>query len=113
MESSRLVPEWVPDACTLPTAQQQLRVTDFDDFFATSVTSVSRLAPEKVTFALRADEATAAEAAELVVRETACCSFFTFVLTATAGSLSLSVSAPQAHVEVLDALVARADVTVK
>ena len=34
---------WVaPEACTLPTAQQPLRVAEFDDLFANSVTWVDR-----------------------------------------------------------------------
>lgn len=48
----------------------------------------------------------AAQAAGLVVRETACCSFFTFTLTATGGALELGVAVPDSHVEVLDALAA-------
>jgi hypothetical protein len=41
-----------------------------------------------------------------VARETACCSFFTFTLTATGGALELAVAVPDSHVEVLDGLAA-------
>jgi Co/Zn/Cd efflux system component len=34
---------WVPDACTLPTVQQPLRVTEFDDLFRESTTAVDRI----------------------------------------------------------------------
>lgn len=46
----------------------------------------------------------AARVADLLVRETDCCSFFTFTLTATDGTLLLEVAVPPAHVEVLDAI---------
>ncbi len=47
----------------------------------------------------------AAEAADLVVRETQCCSFFTFALTATGGRLHLDVTVPESQTPVLDAMV--------
>jgi hypothetical protein len=37
--------DWVPAACTLPTAEQPLRVAEFDDLFATSVRAVDRVGP--------------------------------------------------------------------
>jgi hypothetical protein len=39
-----------------------------------------------------------------MTRETACCGFFTFTLTATEKALSLEVTVPEAHTAVLDAL---------
>jgi hypothetical protein len=50
----------------------------------------------------------AARAADLTVRETQCCSFFGFTLTATGGGLTLDVTAPPEQIAVLDALVDRA-----
>jgi hypothetical protein len=50
----------------------------------------------------------AGRVAQLAATETACCSFFTFTLTATAGSLVLDVAVPAAQLPVLDALAARA-----
>ncbi|MCP9949591.1 hypothetical protein [Actinomadura madurae] len=50
----------------------------------------------------------AGRAAELAARETGCCSFFTFTLTATGGELTLDVSAGDRHAGVLDALTSRA-----
>jgi hypothetical protein len=46
--------------------------------------------------------------AELISAETECCSFFTFTLTAAAGSLVLQIAVPPAQVAVLDALAERA-----
>ncbi|MFT7840256.1 hypothetical protein Q5530_29290 [Saccharothrix sp. BKS2] len=50
---------------------------------------------------------TAARAAELVVRENGCCSFFAFTLTAASGGPELTAAVPPAHVDVLDALAVR------
>lgn len=97
--------EWVPAACTLPTAEQPLRVAEFDALFATA-TNTERVAPGELRFALPPD--VAGTAATLAARETECCSFFTFTLTLTAGELTLGVSVGEPHVEVLDALAARA-----
>jgi hypothetical protein len=99
---------WVPRSCTLPTAQQPLRVAEFDALFAEAVTGVERVAPDRVRLQLRAEPGVAGRAAELAAAETGCCSFFTFALTMSAGVLSLEVEVPGQYVEVLDALAARA-----
>jgi hypothetical protein len=57
---------------------------------------------------LRPDPTVAARAADLAVRETACCSFFEFILTATGGQLTLQIRTPATQIEVLDALADRA-----
>ena len=99
---------WVPHSCTLPTAEQPLRVAEFDDLFATAVTGAARPAPERLTLRLEPTPSVAAAAADLVVRETGCCSFFTFALTAAGGELTLDVTVDAAHVAVLDAIARRA-----
>jgi hypothetical protein len=33
---------WVPEACTLPTVEQPLRVAEFDDLFATALRGIAR-----------------------------------------------------------------------
>lgn len=48
----------------------------------------------------------AARVADLAVRESTCCSFFTFTLTASGGGLRLDIAVPTGYVPVLDALVA-------
>jgi hypothetical protein len=95
---------WVPPSCTLPTAEQPLRVAEFDDLLAAAVTGAERPAPERLTLRLEPTPEVAATAAGLAVRETGCCSFFTFTLTAAGGELTLDVTVPPAHVAVLDAL---------
>ncbi|GAA3744391.1 hypothetical protein GCM10022225_30060 [Plantactinospora mayteni] len=100
---------WPPQACTLPTAERPLRLTEFDELFASAVRGVERVDPLRVRLELRPEPAVAARAADLVVRETACCSFFTFTLGATAGRLTLDVAVPAGRVAVLDALAARAE----
>ncbi|ALG15081.1 hypothetical protein [Kibdelosporangium phytohabitans] len=97
---------WVPEACTLPTAEQPLREAEFDDLFAAAVRGIERPEPSLLRLELAPTADVAETVAGLVVRETACCSFFQFTLTATAGRLALEVAS--APVEVLTALAARA-----
>jgi hypothetical protein len=99
--------EWVPRACTLPTAERPLRVAEFDGLFASSVRRVSRAGPDRLVLELEPTGSVAGRAADLAMRETECCSFFTFVLTAAGGALRLDISVPAGHVSVLDALALR------
>jgi hypothetical protein len=101
--------EWVPEACTLPSVEQPLRVAEFDELFGRAVRGVRRVEPGRIRLELEPTSEVAARAADLVVRETGCCSFFTFALIATGGELHLEVSVPETQVAVLDALAARAD----
>ena len=94
----------VPEACTLPTAERPLRVAEFDRLFA-AATMAERLGPTQARIALPSSPEVAAQAADLVVRETQCCSFFTFSLVATGGQLHLDVAVPESQVSVLDAVV--------
>ena len=103
---------WVPAACTLPTAEQPLRRAEFDDLFAEDVISVNQLSPMQLRLELRPDPTVAARVASLAAKETGCCSFFTFGLTITDGTVSMSVSTEQEHRSVLAALGARAQAKV-
>lgn len=94
----------VPEACTLPTLQRPLRIAEFDRLFS-AATAAERLNPEQARIVLPASPEVAVQAADLVVRETRCCSFFTFSLTATGGRLHLDVTVPQSQAAVLDCLV--------
>lgn len=107
MELTSTEPAWVPRSCTLPTAERPLRVAEFDELFGTATEAVKRTA-DGVRLELLPDPDVAARAAGLAMRETACCSFFAFTLTAAAGTLFLDVTADPAHREVLDALAERA-----
>ncbi|WP_189153130.1 hypothetical protein [Lentzea pudingi] len=97
--------DWVPRACTLPTAEKPFRVAEFDEL----LDGAARHRPQRTRLVLELEPRpeVAARAANLAVRETGCCSFFTFELTATGDGLSLAISVPAAHAEVLDALAAR------
>lgn len=97
----------MPQSCTLPTAEQPLRIAQFDRLFTDAVRTVDRPSRTQLSLDLEPTAEMAQQAAGLVVRETACCSFFTFTLTATGGALELGVAVPDSHVEVLDALAAR------
>lgn len=100
---------WVPQACTLPTAERPLRVAEFDTLFSTALRDVHRPWPTELRLTLDGTAEVAATVADLVARETGCCSFFTFTLGRDGDDrLLLRVEVPSAHVGVLDGLHARA-----
>ncbi|MFC7494267.1 MULTISPECIES: hypothetical protein [unclassified Nocardioides] len=112
-------PNWVPDVCTLPTVEQPLRLTEFDDLFIT-VTHVDRAGPTRATLTLAGWAGLAAHAQDLADREKACCSFFSFTIVATARTgdeptdetrerVRMSIEVPEAQAAVLAALVDRAE----
>ena len=109
MSERSLAGDWVPQACTLPTVEQPLRAAEFDALFAHDVIGVVRDASRSVRLELRADPAVAARAADLAVRETGCCSFFTFDLAIGDGAVALTVSSAPAHEPVLAALAVQAE----
>jgi hypothetical protein len=111
---------WAPvDACTLPTADQPLRVAEFDDLFATALRAIERPdAAGRARLVLAGGDDLAERVQRLADAETACCSFFTFTLTPlatvdidTADStvLALDIEVPVARADVLAALVQRAE----
>lgn len=108
-EPAGRVAAWVPESCTLPTAQQPLRAADFGRFFAGAVLGVERTAPTGVRLELEPGPRAAARAAELAAAEVSCCSFFTFTLTVTGRGLTLDITVPPAQAAVLDALTDRAE----
>ncbi len=95
---------WVPEACTLPQADQAGRVAEFAGLFSSTVRGARRTGPTRLHLDLEPSPETAASAARLAAAETQCCGFFTFTLTATGGTLSLDVAVPDSQVPVLDAL---------
>jgi hypothetical protein len=100
--------DWAPDACTLPTAERPLRAAGFAAVFAATVRGLDRIGATRLHLDLEASPQAAARTAELVAAETSCCSFFTFALTAAAGTLTLDITVPQQYAPVLDALADRA-----
>ncbi len=101
-------PAWVPQACTLPTVEQPLRIAAFDQLLSGAVRGAQRTGPTRLHLDLRPDPRVAGQAAELAAAETSCCSFFTFTLTMTDGSLGLDIEVPDSYLSVLDALAERA-----
>ena len=100
---------WVPEACTLPTAQRPLRLAEFDALFATAVKRVERVGVLRLRLTLTGPVELEAIVRDLTERESRCCSFFAFTVTTHGpGQLVLDVTVPAAHVDVLDALTTRA-----
>lgn len=99
---------WVPEACTLPTAAQPLRVAELDRLLVDSVSAVSRDGSTRLVLSLSGGAEAAATAAGLAAREAQCCRFFTFDLRIAQDGVTLSVSVPEAHADVLAALADRA-----
>lgn len=100
---------WVPRTCTLPTVEQPLRRGEFDAVFATDVLGVVRETPTRTRLDLRPSPDVAGRVAALAVKETGCCSFFSFDLAIADGSVRLSVVTAAAQRDVLAALTARAE----
>jgi hypothetical protein len=94
---------WIPTACTLPTAEQPLRVAEFDVLFATAVRPAERTGTTTLLVHLPADAVSTIH--DLVARETACCSFFSFDVRASDAGTDVLVQVPEEHAPVLDALV--------
>jgi hypothetical protein len=110
---------WVPDACTLPTAERPLRVADFDDLFAATLREIRGhvLGAEKARLVLAGDATLPVRIQELTDAESSCCSFFTFTLTRLEGApssaggetvVALDIEVPTTQTDVLDALARRA-----
>jgi thioredoxin len=101
---------WVPvDACTLPTAAQPLRVAEFEALFASALRGIERRRPGWLRLHLDGNTEVKSSARELTARESSCCSFFDFQLTATDNGLVLDVRVPDERIEVLDGLARQAE----
>jgi hypothetical protein len=103
------LPDWTPQTCTLPIAQQPLRVAEFDDLFRECVIAVDRADATSLRLTLAGGDEVADRVRELTARETECCSFFTFELSAASDALRLLVQVPPERVAVLDAFTTRAE----
>jgi hypothetical protein len=108
MSTDETPQDWVPQACTLPTEQRPLRAAEFDELFAGALIGLDRAAPNRLRLVL--DATAEPTARDLTARETECCSFFDFTFgRGEGGSLMLDITVPAAHIDVLDALAARAE----
>ena len=100
--------EWVPRSCDLPTAEQPLRVAEWDALFAARLTAVSRPEPLRVRLALFGDAGVQEQVMDLAGRESDCCSFFTFLTATTGDGLTLDISVPVQQTHILTSLADRA-----
>ncbi len=98
--------DWVPEACTLPTAERPLRVDEFDALFATALRDQQRLSPTRLRW--RLDPGAGRTVRDLIGRESSCCAFFSFAVRSGADAVQVDVEVPAAHVNILDALAYRA-----
>lgn len=96
------------EACTLPTADRPLRLAEFDALFASSVRSVVRR-DDEVTVHLTGGDGLLESVRDLAERETACWSFFTFLIDGADDDFTMSISVPPERRDILDALAARAE----
>ncbi len=102
-------PAWTPQACTLPTAEQPLRLAEFDALFTAAVRAGERLSAHALRVTLAGDSDLAESVRDLTGRETQCCAFFTFTVSAPQpGQVRLDIEVPASRVDALDALEARA-----
>ncbi len=94
-------------ACTMPTAERPLRLAEFDALFAETVRSVA-YENDLVRMHLSGAAGLRDRVRDLADRETACCSFFSFVVDGESDDLMLEVSVPPEHRDILKALASRA-----
>lgn len=95
------------DACALPTAERPLRLAEFDDLFATAVRAVEQR-ETGARIHLSGGPGLVDRVRDLTIRESSCCSFFTFAIEGTNHDLTLYITVPPARQEILDSLVDRA-----
>jgi hypothetical protein len=96
--------DWAPDACTLPTTERPLRVTEFEDLFALVR---RKMRPQTTRLDLVMPSNFEAAARDLARRESECCSFFTFDFESAGEDVVMHIGVPPEQVGVLDAIVAR------
>ncbi len=94
--------------CTLPTIERPTRLAEFDALFASSARGVVRDG-ERARIHLAGPAGLADRVRDLTERETACCSFFTFLIEGDDTDLTLTVSVPRERRDVLNALADRAE----
>ncbi|MEV6632662.1 hypothetical protein AB0M54_18120 [Actinoplanes sp. NPDC051470] len=98
----------VPDACTLPTAEQPVRLAEFDTLFSTAVRTVEHLTATHARMRLTGPADLAATVRDLTTRESQCCSFFRFTVTPVPDEVVLDIEVPSRYADVLASLADRA-----
>lgn len=100
--------EWVPQSCTLPTEEQPLRIAEWDALFTEHLTALSRPGSQRLRLELASAVETEEQVRDLAERESGCCSFFTFTVTAADDSVRLDIAVDPVQEPVLGALAERA-----
>ena len=95
------------DACTMPTVDRPLRLAEFDSLFADAVRSVA-YEGDQVRMHLTGPAGLRERVRDLAERETACCSFFSFVIDGETDDLTLEIAVPREHRRILEGLAQRA-----
>lgn len=102
----------VPDACTLPTAEQPFRLAEYQDLFTTAVCGIEAVTDTHLRLRLSGPAGLEATVRDLTVRESECCSFFGFSITPSPASdgdaVILDIEVPRQYVSVLAALAQQA-----
>ncbi|HLS15076.1 MAG TPA: hypothetical protein VK095_11250 [Beutenbergiaceae bacterium] len=100
---------WVPvEACTLPTADQPLRLAEFEELFASGLHAAERLESTWLRLRLSNGPGVEERARDLAAREKKCCDFFDFAVHRGGNETVLDVRVPAAHAVVLDGLAQQA-----
>ncbi len=94
----------VPDACTLPTAEQPIRQLEFATLCSTYLSHSERISARHLRLALTGDADLADAVRDLAGRESQCCSFFDFAVTVTGEAVLLDIKVPMSHTAVLNGL---------
>lgn len=98
-------PPWVPaEACTLPTAEQPLRLAEFDDLFSSALRSVRRHDETLLVINLDSSPGVEDRAHDLTSREAHCCDFFSFTVRRDADQVVVHIRVPSSRATVLDGL---------
>ncbi len=100
---------WVPESCTLPTAERPLRVAEFDDLAAAARGPAERPDPTELRIPLPAGDEVLSGVRDLLARETACCSFFSFEVRPSSSGTEVRVRVPESQTAVLDAMQRRVE----
>lgn len=102
-------PSWVPaEACTLPTAEQPLRLAEFDDLFSAALRSVRRHDETLLLINLESSPGVEDRARDLTSREADCCDFFSFNVQRGGDQVVGQVRVPSSRAMVLDGLESQA-----
>lgn len=90
----------------MPSAERPLRLAEFEALVGSNLICQDRTDERRLRWLLEAKSE--APIRELADRESECCSFFSFTITADAGGVRVDVEVPGEGTATLDALQARA-----